>query len=122
MGAKKMKTTCLNDAYQQSHYTILGAGGDLDEWVAGYNKLLTEQGIGTPTCWSQTTGENLNNYAATHGEVTDLFQDDLTVLTFPLDGLHVGKLAMFKLTMEDRWFDDVTDNMTATITPDEDTA
>lgn len=52
----------------------------------------------------------------------DPFRDDLTVLTFPLDGLHVGKLAMFKLTMEDRWFDDVTDNMTATITPDEDTA
>ena len=27
-----------------------------------------------------------------------------------LDGLDVGKLAIFKLQMGDRWFDDVVDN------------
>ena len=115
-----MIATSHQDAYQGSHYTICGAGGDLDEWVDGYNKLLAEEGIGTPVCWAQTTGENINNYAATRGTVTDPFQDDLTVLTFPLDGLHVGKLAMFKLTMGDRWFDDVIDNMVTRATPDED--
>lgn len=78
-----MKTTSHKDAYQGSHYTICGAGGDLNEWVEGYNKLLAEEGIGTPTYWAQTTGENINNYAATHGTVTDPFPADLTVLTFP---------------------------------------
>ncbi|MFN8048519.1 MAG: hypothetical protein U0P48_08090 [Ancrocorticia sp.] len=109
-----MKTTSHKDAYQGSHYTICGAGGDLNEWVEGYNKLLAEEGIGTPTYWAQTTGENINNYAATHGTVTDPFPADLTVLTFPLEGLHLGKLALFRLRMEDRWFDDIIDNMTTT--------
>ena len=107
-----MKTTSHQDAYQGSHYTICGAGGDLNEWVNGYNKLLAEEGIGTPTTWAQTTGENINNYAATQGEVTDPFPADLTVLTFPLEGLHLGRLALFRLRMEDRWFDDIIDNMT----------
>lgn len=35
-----MKTTSHQDAYQGSHYTICGAGGDLNAWVDGYNKLL----------------------------------------------------------------------------------
>ena len=35
-----MKTTSHKDAYQGSHYTICGAGGDLNAWVDGYNKLL----------------------------------------------------------------------------------
>lgn len=112
-----MNATSHQDAYEGSYYTILGAGGDLGEWVADYNKLLAEEGIGTPTSWSKTTGESINNYAATHGEVTDPFKDDLTILTFPLDGLHVGKLALFRLRMEDRWFDDIIDNMVTTTTP-----
>ena len=109
-----MNTTNHQEAYQGSYYTILGAGGDIAEWTAGYTSMLEEEGIGTPTCWSQTTGENLNNYAATHGTVADPFPADLTVLTFGLDGLNVGKLAAFKLRMEDRWFDDIIDNMIAT--------
>ena len=27
----------LREAYNGSYYTILGAGGDLQEWVDGYN-------------------------------------------------------------------------------------
>ena len=46
--------------------------------------------------------------------MTDPFPADLTVLTFPLEGLHLGKLALFRLRMEDRWFDDIIDNMTTT--------
>ena len=38
------------------------------------------------------------------------YDDNLTFLAFPLDGLDVGKLAIFKLQMGDRWFDDVVDN------------
>lgn len=46
--------------------------------------------------------ENVDYYAATRGVVTDPFKPHVTILTFPLDGLHVGKLTMFELTMEDR--------------------
>ena len=38
------------------------------------------------------------------------YPDDITFLAFPLDGLDIGKLAMFKLKMGDRWFDDIIDN------------
>lgn len=33
------------------------------------------------------------------------------MLMFPLDGLNVGKLAMFKIRFGVRWFDDIVDNM-----------
>lgn len=38
------------------------------------------------------------------------FKNDLKFLAFPLDGLNVGKLAMFKLKMGDRWSDDIIAN------------
>lgn len=97
-----------------SWYTILGAGGDLQEWVAGYEKELVEAGCGTPTQWFQTTGAAINHYAATRRgplRPEDEFQPDLTVLLFPLDGLDVGRLAIFKIRWQDRWFDDIVDNM-----------
>ena len=93
-----------------SWYTIVGAGGDLQEWVDGVEKLLAEKGIGKPTAWYQTSGKDVNEYARpTRNQ--DAFQEDLTFLMFPLDGLKVGKLAVFKLAMQDRWFDDITANM-----------
>lgn len=101
----------LEPAYQGSYYTILGAGGDLDEWVVGVTGLLTEVGIGTPTAWFLTAGAAVNEYAGDNVEPRDQFQPDLPILMFPLDGLDIGKLAMFKIQMGDRWFDDVIDNM-----------
>ena len=32
-------------------------------------------------------------------------------LAFPLDGLNVNKLAILKLQLGDRWFDDIVDNL-----------
>lgn len=107
----------LDQAYQGSYYFIAGAGGDLSEWTEGYEKLLREQEIGTPSTWYRTVGAAVNRYAERRGgfgfqlDKGDDFQDDLTILLFPLDGLHPGRLAMFKLAMQDRWFDDVVDNM-----------
>jgi hypothetical protein len=107
--------TDLKAARAGSFYTILGAGGDLNEWVEGYEKMLAEQGIGKPTRWFKTTGGRINKLRRTElgSEIkaNDEFPDDLTVLLFPLDGLNIGKLAIFKLEMQDRWFDDVLDNM-----------
>lgn len=115
-----METANLELAYEGSYYTILGAGGDLTEWVAGYNGMLQAAGIGTPAHWYTTTGREINAYAATKGDVTDPFQDDLTALLFPLDGLTgVGALAVFKIQNGDRWMDDIVNNMVAGTTDDE---
>lgn len=101
-------------AYGGSFYTILGAGGDPSEWMEGYEELLAEEEIGKPKRWYQTTGAAVNEFADSGAyfiEPRDRFPADLAVLLFPLDGLNVGTLAMFKLKMQDRWFDDVIDNM-----------
>lgn len=101
----------LQVAYDGSYYLISGAGGNLKEWVDGYEDMLNEAGIGKPVKWFQTTGAAINLYA---GGNFDPFPLDLTCLLFPLDGLDVGRLAIFRLQMQDRWFDDVIDNMRRT--------
>jgi len=114
-GVRVLNSTDLTEAYDGSYYFIAGAGGDLSEWVNGYNALLNQNEIGEPVEWFQTTGATVNLFAARKkGAViadADQFPDDLTCLLFPLDGLNAGKLAIFKLQMEDRWFDDVIQNM-----------
>lgn len=103
----------LEAAYAGSYYTILGAGGDLNEWIDGLGDMLAAEGIGRPEAWFTSTGKAINDFAEARGPVPALqhFQDDLTVLMFKLDGMHRGKLAMFKMMAGDRWFDDVVDNM-----------
>jgi len=91
-----------------SFYTIIGAGGDLSEWVNGYNDLLKEQGIGTPKQWYTFNGSHINSAYDLEGTVA--YKSDLPFLAFPLDGLDVGKLAIFRLRMEDKWFDDIVAN------------
>lgn len=98
-----------------SFYTIAGVGGDPQEWVDGYIGLMAERGIAAPAAWFTTTGAAVNRYAERKkgGFVVerDLFADDLTFLLFPLDGLDPSKLPLFKLQMQDRWFDDIVANM-----------
>lgn len=93
-----------------SYYTIIGAGGDLNQWITGYDGMLADAGIGKPTGWFTLTGQAVNDYAQPL-RGSDLFKADLTFLLFPLDGLDVGKLAIFKLENGDRWFDDIISNM-----------
>lgn len=98
----------LEAAYKGSWYTISGCGGDLWEWVEMMNGLLKEAGIGTPVAWYQATGKQVNTFAGPNG---DPFPDDLPLLLFPLDGLDMSKLAVFRIVGEDRWFDDIVDIM-----------
>lgn len=91
-----------------SFYTITGVGGDLEEWVNGYNDLLNKEKIGTPKQWYTFKGRDVNNTFNLEGN--NKFKDDLTFLAFVLNGLNVGKLAMFKLKMNDRWSDDIINN------------
>lgn len=105
----EIKNELLKMAYDGSYYTIIGCGGDLQEWKDGYQKLLDEQNIGTITKWIEFKGKDMNEELQLNGQ--DKYRDDLQFLAFSLDGLNVGKLAMFKLQMGDRWFDDIVDNM-----------
>lgn len=98
----------LDKAYNGSYYTIIGAGGDLQEWKNGYQELLNKENIGTIKEWITFTGSDMNTKYNLTGD--NAYPNDLTFLAFPLDGLNIGKLAMFKLRMEDRWFDDIVDN------------
>lgn len=97
----------LNKLYGGSAYTVIGVGGDINEWLDGYEKLLGKEGIGKPKQWYKFSGKLFNNHYN-----TNFFEDKMVFLAFPLDGLHVGKLAMLKLQLGDRWFDDVVDNLT----------
>jgi hypothetical protein len=100
-----------------SYYFIAGTGNPLSDWVDGYHEAMTAHDVGTPTRWFYTTGKDINDYFASkdHGANRDPFPDDLTCLLFPLDGLDIGRLALFRLVMQDRWFDDVIDNMGSSI-------
>ena len=98
----------IQQAYDGWYYTILGAGGDLNEWMDGYQELLDKEGIGKVRQWYKTTGKVLNDKWPLTGD--NRFEDDLTILMFDYTDMNVGKLAIFKLKMEDRWFTDVIDN------------
>ena len=112
MEAKQLtKKEQLYPLYSGSAYTIIGCGGDLHEWITGLTKMLKEQEIGEPKKWYTFNGALVNDYACEIPCKDDRFQSDIIFLAFPLDGLNLGKLAMFKLQMQDRWFDDIVDNM-----------
>lgn len=101
----------LKAAYDGSYYTITGAGGDLQEWKDGYAAMLKEQGIGEISKWIDFTGKDMNSEFNLSGN--NRYPDELHFLAFSLDGLEIAKLAMFKLKMGDRWFDDIVNNNAA---------
>jgi hypothetical protein len=98
----------LQKVYDGSYYTITGAGGDLNDWIPAIVEQLKKVDVGTPTNFIWFNGSLVNKF--THATGNNKFQDDLHFIAFPLDGLDVGKLAMFKLVHGDRWFDDIIDN------------
>ena len=106
----------LQKADAGSYYFIAGCGDPLEEWVDGYEERLEQRECGKPVKWYRTNGATVNSYAFQKKRTpflhhNDLFADDLTCLLFPLDGLNIGRLAIFKVGMQDRWFDDVIMNM-----------
>lgn len=98
----------LKQAYDNSYYTIVGCGGDLNTWKKGYEKLLDLENIGTISEWIQFTGKDVNSVFDLKGD--NRFKDNLIFLAFPINNLDTGKLAIFKLKMHDRWFDDIINN------------
>lgn len=104
----------LVDAENGSWFTILGAGGDLSEWVTGITDAMAERDLGRPVRWYQTNGAVVNEYATQKkGPIVD---DDrlpggTVVLMFPLEGLPISRMAIFRIQYDARWFDDVISNM-----------
>lgn len=109
MSTTEIAPADLLAAQDGSYYTIVGAGGDLNVWIDGYEEELAKAGIGKPVRWFTTTGKDVNEFS--HAEGNDRFPSDLTFLLFPLDGLAIGKLSIFKLQWQDRWFDDIVMNI-----------
>lgn len=103
--------TDFRKMYDGSYYTITGCGGDLNEWINGYEEMLEKEEIGKPVEWVAFTGAEMNTEYGLTGD--NAYPSDLHFLAFPLDGLHVPKLTLFKICMNDRWFDDIVDNNSA---------
>lgn len=96
-----------------SAYTICGVGGEIGEWTKGYADMLVDEKIipeGFELTWVTWTGKEINEAFKLQDE--NEFQDDLTFLAFELnsDKMNIGKLAMFKIGMRDRWLDDLIAN------------
>jgi hypothetical protein len=119
-----IETADLQAAYASSYYTIIGVGGELADWIDGYNGLLAQREVGTPMQWFQTTGADVNLYARSRNsgaiKVNAKFDNELVLLMFKLDGLNLASLAMFKIMNEDRWFDDIVSGMMTETESDED--
>lgn len=94
--------------YKGSAYTVTGAGGPLEQWMTGITQELEKEKIGTPKEFYTFKGKQMNENYGLSGKVA--YKDDITFLSFPLEGLDINKLAMFKIRMQDRWFDDIVDN------------
>ena len=91
-----------------SYYTITGAGGDIQQWIDGYNELLEKESIGIPKEWCLFHGSDMNREYQLNYDVQ--YANDLVFLAFSSEGLDIGKLAIFKMKMKDRWFDDIVKN------------
>lgn len=94
--------------YDGSWFTVEGAGGEIEEWQEGLQEMFDEEDIGTVQEWVTYSGEDMNKFFHLTGD--NAYPDDLPFLSFTLDGLDIGKLAMFKIRFGARWFDDIVDN------------
>jgi hypothetical protein len=95
-------------AYEGSFFTIVGVGGDIQEWKDGLNEMFAKEEIGQVKEFFTFKGSEMNEWAHLTGD--NAYDEDNTFLMFSLDGLKTSKLAMFKLKFGARWFDDIVNN------------
>ena len=101
------KKELFEKAYKGSYYTIVGVA-DEKEYKGGYQKIFDENNIGKVKEWYSFTGKDFNEMYNPEG--VNKFRPGVNFLVFPLDGLDINKLAILRLQMGDRWFDDMVDN------------
>lgn len=99
---KRITTDELRGMKGREGLILQGCGGNLDEWVAGINELLAQEGI-------------LQN-GSVFKDVSVFERDGLTNLLFHMEGveLNAGKLAMWRLATRDNfggmWLSDYVPN------------
>lgn len=98
----------LHELENASAFTVIGAGGDLNEWCIGLNEMLADEKIGQVTEFYHFKGKLMNKTYDLTGN--NAYKEDITFLSFKLDGLNVSKLALFKLRFGARWLDDIVSN------------
>ena len=108
---KEADETRLRELENDSAFTIEGAGGDLNEWCIGLNEMLAKENIGQVKTFYTFSGQLMNETYGLTG--SNAYPDNFVFLCFMLDGLNVGKLAMFKMKFGARWLDDIVDNNNA---------
>lgn len=100
-------------AYNGSYYTVYTdiANDDVEYWKTQYEDLMRSLEIGKPKEWHVVSTDDINDFAEARFNKFNPLPEGGKMLCFPLDGLNVPVLAIFKISMEDRWFDDIVDNM-----------
>lgn len=99
---KKISIEELKQIHGSEGLVLQGCGGDLQEWVDGINKILTDEGI-------------LKNGSSFH-EVYMFENEGMACLLFDMAGvnLDMGKLAAWRLRTHDEfggnWLSDYLDN------------
>ena len=102
MEIKNITTDDLRHMNGKEGLILQGCGGDVQEWVDGINKMLTDKGI------------LLDN---TKFERVSVFKGDgVTCILYPFEDVHLdtGKLAMWRLqsytAFAGTWLSDYVDN------------
>ena len=106
-----MMTELFEKLYNKSAFTFEGLGFDnFDELKDQINETLEQENIGRVKSENFFTykGKDMNDYYGLTG--SNRYPDDLTFVSFLFDGLDIGRLAMFKIRIGARWFDDIVSN------------
>ena len=99
----------LDELYQKSQSTIIGAGGDLKEWIDGISDWMKENDLGEMKGITTYKGADVNAAYGLKGN--NRFPDDVTFLSWTNDGIkNIGKYAVQRFGLGIRWFDDIIDN------------
>lgn len=101
----------IKELYDNSYSTILGAGGDLQEWVDGITNWMKENNFGEMSNIVTFKGKDVNDLYNLEGD--NRFKDDLTILAWSNDKIDMGRYCIPRMQMGIRWFDDIIDNSLA---------
>jgi len=93
-----------------SAFTVSGAGGNINDWAIGLKKMLKDKNIGHVDIFYTWTGKFMNETYKLSGKVA--YPDNFVFIAFPIEGMDIGKLAIFKMEFGARWLDDIVDNNT----------
>lgn len=105
------KDVMFEKLYEDSAFTFEGLR--VDDWQEvknQINELLSKEGIGKvpDENFFKYDGWDMNQKYQLTG--SNRYSNDLTFVSFLLDGLDIGKLSMLKIRIGARWFDDIVDN------------